>query len=161
MTTKKLILDRFVPYRLSVLSNLVSRAFALLYAERFDLAIPEWRVLAVLGTVKSLSAGEVCARTAMDKVRVSRAVRSLMASGLIERNISADDRRRSSLSLTKEGKAIYVEIVPLAHSTEARLLETLTAEEKAQLDHLLAKLQSRADELSGPASSGLDSSPND
>jgi len=161
MTTKKLVLDRFVPYRLSVLSNLVSRAFALLYAERFDLAIPEWRVLAVLGTVKSLSAGEVCVRTAMDKVQVSRAVRSLMASGLIERNISAEDRRRSSLSLTKEGNAIYVEITPLAHSTEARLLETLTAEEKAQLDHLLSKLQSRAGVLSGPASSGLDSSPND
>ncbi len=109
MTTQYLELDRFIPYRLSVLSNLVSRAFAQLYAERFDLAIAEWRVLAVLGIAAPLSASEVCERTAMDKVRVSRAVQSLLASGLIERGISADDRRRASLTLTRRGEAINAE----------------------------------------------------
>jgi len=58
MAPRHLELDRFVPYRLSVLSNVVSRAFALLYAERFDLAIPQWRVLAVLGMAAPQSAGE-------------------------------------------------------------------------------------------------------
>jgi DNA-binding MarR family transcriptional regulator len=161
MASQHLQLDRFVPYRLSVLSNLVSRAFALLYAERFDLAIPQWRVLSVLGTEAPLFASEVCERTAMDKVRVSRAVRGLLASGLIERGISADDRRRAPLTLTRRGKAIYAQIVPLAHSIEASLMETLTQEEASQLDILLTKLQSRADQLSGPAGAGFNASPND
>lgn len=161
MTTQRLELDRFIPYRLSVLANLVSRAFALLYAERFDIAIPEWRVLAVLGMAEPQSAGEVCERTAMDKVRVSRAVQSLLASGLVERGISADDRRRVSLTLTRRGKAIYGEIVPLARSVEASLMETLTVEEASQLDVLLTKLQLRADELSSPAGVGINASPND
>lgn len=161
MATQHLELDRFVPYRLSVLSNLVSRAFALLYAERFDLAIPEWRVLAVLGMAAPLSAGEVCERTAMDKVRVSRAVQSLLASGLVERGISADDRRRASLTLTLQGEAIYAEIVPLARSVEASLMATLTAEETSQLDRLLTKLQSRASELSDRATAGFNAGPND
>ena len=161
MAPRHLELDRFVPYRLSVLSNVVSRAFALLYAERFDLAIPQWRVLAVLGMAAPQSAGEVSERTAMDKVRVSRAVRSLLASGLIERGISADDKRRASLTLTRRGKAIYAKIIPLAHSVEASLLETLTDEETAQLDVLLTKLQSRAEELSAPAGAGFKGSPND
>lgn len=60
-------LDTFLPYRLSVLANTVSSAFARLYADRFDLTIPEWRVMAVLGSQAPLSAGEVAARTAMDK----------------------------------------------------------------------------------------------
>ncbi len=159
MSTRRLKLDRFVPYRLSVLANLVSRALALLYAEQFDLAIPEWRVLAVLGMVEPQSASEVCQRTAMDKVQVSRAVQSLLASGLIERGISSDDRRRASLTLTQRGKLVYAEIVPLAHSVEASLLETLTDKEASQLDSLLTKLQLRADEFSKPSCTALSGIP--
>ena len=45
----KLELDRFLPYRLSILSNLISSAIASSYSARFGLSIPEWRVMAVLG----------------------------------------------------------------------------------------------------------------
>ena len=73
-TGAALDLAAFLPYRLSVLANTISRSFARLYAARFDLTIPEWRVMAVLGAYAPLSAGDVAARTAMDKVGVSRAV---------------------------------------------------------------------------------------
>jgi len=43
-----LLLENFLPYRLSVLTNLVSSAIAGAYRERFGLSIPEWRVVAVL-----------------------------------------------------------------------------------------------------------------
>ena len=69
----RLELDRFLPYRLSVLANTVSSGIARLYAERFQLTIPEWRVLAVIGCYGPQSANEVCRRTAMDKVRGRRA----------------------------------------------------------------------------------------
>ena len=39
-------LDRFLPYRLSVLSNIVSTAISGAYEKRFGLTIPEWRVMA-------------------------------------------------------------------------------------------------------------------
>ena len=42
-------LERFLPYRLSVLSNTVSQAIADSYERRFELSITEWRVMAVLG----------------------------------------------------------------------------------------------------------------
>ena len=37
-----LVLEDFLPYRLSILSNRVSRAIAARYASTFDLTIPEW-----------------------------------------------------------------------------------------------------------------------
>ena len=43
-----LLLENILPYRLSVLTNLVSSAIASAYRERFGLSIPEWRVVAVL-----------------------------------------------------------------------------------------------------------------
>ena len=46
---RRLKLEHFVPYRLSVLTNIVSSAIAGAYAARFGLSIPEWRVIAVLG----------------------------------------------------------------------------------------------------------------
>ena len=53
---ERLVLERFVPYRLSILSNRVSRAIAARYAKAFDLTIPEWRVIAVLGRRPGLTA---------------------------------------------------------------------------------------------------------
>ena len=76
-------LDRLFSYRLSVLSNRISGAISREYHRRFGLAITEWRVMAVLGRFPGLSAGEVAARTAMDKVAVSRAVARLLERALI------------------------------------------------------------------------------
>ncbi|MBV8652799.1 MAG: winged helix-turn-helix transcriptional regulator [Alphaproteobacteria bacterium] len=140
----ELALERFLPYRLSVLTNRISTAIARVYAKRFDLTVPEWRVMAVLGRFGAMSANSVCDRTAMDKVRVSRAVARLAASGRLMRRIDADDRRRSVLALTGEGRAVYDEIGPLALAVEARLLMPLDGADRADLDRLLAKLEARA-----------------
>src|SRR5215467_8668313 len=78
-------LERFLPYRLSVLANLASRALARLYGERFGLSVAEWRVIAHLARAAPASANEVAARAAMDKVQVSRAVARLTAKELVER----------------------------------------------------------------------------
>ncbi len=142
-----LMLDAFLPYRLSVLANSVSRAIARLYAERFDLTIPEWRVMAVLGSCAPLSANQVAERTAMDKVRVSRAVARLLRSGRIDRRPDAADRRRSVLRLSKQGNDIYREIVPLARAVESKLVTALDTDERRALDDVMRKLQARARDL--------------
>lgn len=153
-----LILERFVPYRLSVLSNTVSRAIARIYAERFDLTIPEWRVMAQLGRHGRLSASDIVGLTAMDKVRVSRAVARLVASGRVVAVPDETDRRRQLLTLAAAGRRIYREIVPLALEREARLLDALEPEERRALDRLLAKLQGQAAKLA-PKTAGEDGEP--
>lgn len=133
-------LESFLPYRLSVLANQVSAAIAADYAERFDLTIPEWRVMAVLGRFPGLSAAEVAGFTAMDKVAVSRAVARLIAGKRLLRGVAPDDRRRSVLRLSPAGERIYREIVPLARMHETRLAGALSDTERGELDRLLDKL---------------------
>jgi DNA-binding MarR family transcriptional regulator len=140
----KLVLDRFVPYRLSVLTNRVSAAIARQYSERFRLSIPEWRVTAVLGETPGLSSREVAERTAMDKVQVSRAVASLTEAGRLARNGDAEDGRVGRLKLTRAGQKVYDEIAPLALELEETLLKVLTAEERKMLDGLLGRLSMQA-----------------
>lgn len=133
-------LEHFLPYRLSVLSNRISQAIATRYARRFGIGVTEWRVIAVLGRYPGLSAGEVAARTAMDKVAVSRAVARLLERGLVERDTHGNDRRRSVLALSRDGRGIYDGIAPLALDLERRLLSRLEPGERAALDALLDKL---------------------
>jgi len=146
-TDGRLVLEDFLPYRLSVLTNRISHAIARQYGVRFGLTIAEWRVMAVLGRFAPASANEVSERTAMDKVRVSRAVARLKRSGLIVAATDKADRRRSALRLSAPGKRIYRRIVPLARGLEAELIGALTPLERATLDGLLAKLHARAEVL--------------
>jgi DNA-binding MarR family transcriptional regulator len=134
-------LEHFLPYRLSVLSNRISQDIARLYAQRWNLGITEWRVLAVLGRHDDLSAREVAERTAMDKVAVSRAIASLLEAGRIERETHGDDRRRSQLRLSPAGQTVYAEVAPLALAYQRRLLEGLAEDERAALDRLLTRLE--------------------
>lgn len=133
-------LKEFLPYRLSIVTNRISASFARLYSEKFNLSIPEWRVMAVLGQQPGLSADQVCSETEMEKVPVSRAVSKLLDKGLLKRDFSGDDRRRSILHLSEAGYGMYAQIVPLALAYEVELKSALTGEEQAQLAILLDKL---------------------
>jgi DNA-binding MarR family transcriptional regulator len=141
-------LERFLPYRLSVLTNIVSGTIADAYRQRFRLTIPEWRVLAVLARHPGLSAAEVATRTRMDAVAVSRAVSSLLAARRLRRSVARDDRRRSVLAVTVAGAAVYRQVAPLALDYERQLLATLGPAERAALDRALDALQARAEALS-------------
>ena len=136
-------LERFLPYRLSVLSNRISDAIAREYSQRFALGVTEWRVMAVLGRWPGLSASDVARRTAMDKVAVSRAVARLLDAGRLLREAHGDDRRRSVLRLSPAGQAIHDEVVPQALDFERRVLEGVDPAERA----LLFRLLDRLDEL--------------
>ncbi|MCS6986036.1 MAG: MarR family winged helix-turn-helix transcriptional regulator [Sphingomonadaceae bacterium] len=132
-------LDDFLPYRLSVAANRVSERIAGAYRARFGLKIPEWRVLAVLAEEAETTQARLVARTAMDRMTISRAVAALRTRGLIVLGPAAD-RRTRRLSLSAEGQRLYAEVVPAALALEAEVLAGLTAAERAQLMALLARL---------------------
>lgn len=142
-----LILDEFLPYRLSVTSNIVSAAIAREYRTRFGLRIPEWRVIAVLANGGEQSQLAIAGRTEMDKMTVSRAVRALAERGLIARSIDLKDERARLLRLTRAGEALFAEISPKALAIEARLKAALGEAEFAHLVSALAKLKSAAEAI--------------
>jgi DNA-binding MarR family transcriptional regulator len=150
MSDDRLVLENFLPYRLSVLSNRLSAAIAEAYSSRFGLSIPEWRVMAVLAPNPGLSAAGVAERTAMDKVAVSRAVSRLLSTGRARRETAPGDRRRSVLELTAEGLRIYRRITPALRRYEAELLAGFGARERRSLDELLDRLEARAAALKPP-----------
>ena len=140
---KAFALERFTPFRLSVLANRMTRSVARIYMQRYKLSAPDWRTLAVLGRFGAMSANSVVERTAMDKVRVSRSVSRLLLLGFITRRTDPEDRRRAILDLTPAGLGVYRQIVPRALAVEEELLAVLTEEERTALEATLTKLENR------------------
>ena len=137
-------LDRFLPYRLSVLSNTMSSAIAAHYKKRFGLTIPEWRIMAVLARQPGLAAAEVAERTALEKVAVSRGVARLMLTGHLKGTTVRKDMRRVSLRLTPRGRAVYEQVAPWALAYQQAVLARLSPAEISTLDTALARLDESA-----------------
>jgi DNA-binding MarR family transcriptional regulator len=143
----ELILEDFLPYRLSITSHTVSTNIARIYEKRFGVSIPEWRVIAVLGRYPGLSAVEVADRTLMDKVAVSRAVTKLIKNGRIDRQFADADRRRSILNLSEEGQKVHNEIAPLALEFERQLVQDISEQDYETFNSTLEKLLDKASQL--------------
>jgi DNA-binding MarR family transcriptional regulator len=145
--TRTLRLQHYLPYRLSVAANAVSRVIQLAYEEKFGLTIPQWRLVAVLADEGALTQQELCGRTIMDKVTVTRAAQGLLRRRLVKRLPNTSDGRSHRLVLTKGGEALHAEVAPLALDYEAKLLTGLKAEDVARLEQHLRLLERAAAEL--------------
>jgi DNA-binding MarR family transcriptional regulator len=149
MPDSALRLDEYLPYRLSVASNAVSRLIARAYEDRFGLTIPQWRLIAVLAEDGPLTQQAIGTRTVMDKVTVSRATQGLVKRRLVERAPHDADGRSHHLALSKAGERLYGEISPVALEYEARLLQEFDPAAVAELKRVLLLLERAAEVLSG------------
>jgi DNA-binding MarR family transcriptional regulator len=140
-------LERFLPYRLNVVAEGVSRALSRLYAERYGIGVPEWRVIATLGQYDRMTAKDVGRHSRMHKTKVSRAVAALEEKGLASREPNEEDMREAFLRLTGRGRRVYEDLAPRALAFERQLDAALGPCEREHLDSLLRKLETRAQDL--------------
>lgn len=150
MSTKNssiLKLERFLPYRISTLSNRISGIIAQTYKDKFALSVTEWRIMAVLGEYPGASADEVSAKTQIEKSIISRSLQKLLKRNLIVREVDEADRRRQNLRLAKVGREVYKQIVPVSYEYERALLKCFSDEEREQFESLADRLYSHADTL--------------
>src|SRR5437868_9133079 len=126
-------LEDFLPHRLNVLSSLVSEALTRVYG-RYQIGIPEWRVLVMLGENEVMTAKAIGARTHMHKTKVSRAVAQLAARKLLMRRANRADLREAFLALTPAGRLIYEELAPSALAFMNGLFEVVAPADRPAFD---------------------------
>jgi len=114
----------------------------LLVYSHYELGEGEFDVLATLrrtGPPYELVAGEIARYTIVTSGAVTKRVDRLEAAGLVSRRPSAQDARSRVVALTEAGLRV-IDAAFTAHiRNELRLVETLTPEEQATLEGLLAK----------------------
>ena len=143
-TAPVLQLERYFPYRLSILSNRISNLISATYSSKFALSITEWRIMAVLGEYPDISADQVSNNTQIEKSILSRAINKLLQRQLLLREFDAADRRRSMLRLTATGLSVYREVVPVSYDHEEASLNCFSDAEKEQFSELIDRLYRHA-----------------
>lgn len=133
-------LGRFLPYALNQAAEATSSGFQTQYRRRYGMLRTEWRVLFHLGRYGAMTAKDICARASMHKTKVSRAVRALEEKRYLLRTPQERDRRHETLSLTRQGQAVYSDLYQVAKTYDAALSARLTPSEREVLNRCLEKL---------------------
>lgn len=144
----KLLLSKYLPYRLTILAARVARTFASRHIDRYRISIPEWRVIMSLAHLGPTFPGHIVGFAEMDKAKVNRATTRLAAMNLIRVTPDPSDGRRSTMALTAAGQHLHDEIVPIALRVEKELLSVLDRDERQMLDRLLSKLDAKIRDMS-------------
>lgn len=134
-------LSQFLTYRLYNLSQTAGRATARWHQKVSGLTVAEWRVVATLGFFGTATPSEISDKTFMDKAVVSRVKTALTSKGLISDQSDEADSRKRLLTLTEEGRAVYLSTMPAAQERQAAMMKVLSEEEMMSLSQSLDKLQ--------------------
>jgi len=147
------VLDESVFFKLVRVVNLTARPFNEGIGRTHRLSLSDWRVMTVVGSHPGCAAADVCVRTGMDKMSVSRAIASLSRQQRVLRKPDPADGRRMQLRLSAGGQRLFDTLVVSARARERQLFGRVGAADQAQLGAILDRLIEgllAADENPGP-----------
>ena len=147
-------LEQFLPYRLNVVASIVSQALSRIYADRYGIGVPEWRVLVTLGQFGMMTGKAIGAHSHMHKTKVSRAVAQLEKRKLLVRRANRADLREAFLALTPAGRAMYDDLAPVALHFADRLSDAVDSADRAAFERAVDRLSERAAKLAAEFAKG-------
>jgi len=104
-------------------------------------SLPEARVLYEIAQREQVTATQISRELTIDAGYLSRILRHLLKSGLVERKTSKEDRRQGMLSLTKKGRDAFAQLDASAKDEVGTLLSRLTVEKQKTLLDAMATIE--------------------
>lgn len=114
-------LERYLPYRLTMIAGQLSAEMAQEYKQRYGISMAEWRVLLNVGYAKTPSIRDIEKKAGLEKSKVSRAASRLELNGYLIKHTDDQDRRLLKLSLTDDGRLLLDDLIPIAQDFQQRL----------------------------------------
>lgn len=103
-------------------------------------------ILGCLWERDGLTPGEIAARINVEAPTVTRAVRRMMASGLLRANADERDGRRVRIWLTQKGERLRHVVPEITHRLEEDALASLNESERKQLIDFLERIAAALDD---------------
>ncbi len=101
-----------------------------------------------------LSQKEICSQLLLEKSNVSKTVKKLVRSGLVDRKPSPDDNRISSLMITAKGLEVVSQCMEVLDQWNREWLKALSGKELEGAAAALAKLEGLQPRLDEPPEGG-------
>ena len=133
-------INRYLPFLLNAVSSAWQRKTSAIYRKEFGLGIVEWRVIAMLNIEPEITANRICEVVRLDKGATSRSLKQLESLGYAASEASSSDPRKRRWRLTDKGLKAHDDIMAIALSCEAEMVEGLGDDELTMLVAGLKKL---------------------
>ena len=117
--------------------------------DRYDITRGQWRFLRELWHEDGLTQTELAARVGRREPTAGTAVRVLLRRGLIRIERPDHDRRKTRIYLTRKGRDLEAELVPLVRKFDALITRDLSRQEVEQFKSLMRRLRTTVDEIAG------------
>jgi DNA-binding MarR family transcriptional regulator len=125
--------ERYLTYRLDVLSTGAIRVANEVYASRCGLTVRELRILRLVDDNPGITFRDLTEETKFERSLTSRLLNGLLDNGLIGRENSATDARVFHLRTTKVGKSRRRLATAIGQKLEPHLLKPLSQSQRAGL----------------------------
>jgi DNA-binding MarR family transcriptional regulator len=99
-----------------------------------------FRTLSVLYIYKTLTVNEIAVLAVTEQSTASRTVDSMVASGLVKREIAEEDQRRRVVALTADGESLLRKIWPVMEKNYDRLINGIAPDDIEVCARVLAKM---------------------
>ncbi len=111
---------------------------------RYGVSRQEWSLLSLVAHAGQISPSDLAEQIGLDRPRASKAVRALIAKGLLLRLRAQGQGRRFVLELTPEGLALVESLYPQVKHVSDSVLAGLAPEARRQFEQALAVLTAHA-----------------
>ena len=106
----------------------------------FDLTPTQFASLCKMAEIDEVSQNQLGRLVNLDPATNQGVVRRLMKRDLIARRDDPNDRRRSLLRITEQGRALLADCLPIASRVSPAILKPLSEDEREQLLDMLKRL---------------------
>jgi DNA-binding MarR family transcriptional regulator len=127
-------------YRILLLGNLIGRPFFGQFGKRYSMTLNEWRIMTVLAANPGTSISGICEESGLHIMNVSRGVKGLVRQGRVIKKVDPDDRRRTILELSADGRKVFQSIAPRGLDWADTICQVLSEKEEEAFERLLNKL---------------------
>lgn len=127
-------------FKIARFAAINARDGSVIFRDAFGLTLNEWRVLGLVAAHAPLGLQELAERVLMDKGQLSRTVARLVERGKLVNEISPDDARKVTLTLTPFGAQRHAEVLAFARDRNEEVLGVLTPDEARMFVTLLDRL---------------------
>ncbi len=118
------------------------------YIEDMQINAGQFPILIELLKIENISQDELANRLCIDKGTIARSLRKMEDVGLIQREISPENRRKYNISLTNKGKELAIKIKARNTKWEKSLYKELNLINENEFKDILKNLSIKALKLS-------------
>ena len=106
----------------------------------FKITIDQWLIIKSILENPTITQQDIAKKVFKDNASVTRIIELLVKSGYLNREINPDDRRKSNLVVTEEGKSIIQKVQDLVLENRKNALDSIATEELETMNLALKKI---------------------